>query len=95
MHYVSDFLRQLDLPSGTFLLIDDETPDIGDWRRPKVFDSLKHSFNPLNRIDYKKARELTEILYAFSPQGENTLTVRNGRRGASQGASGSQEPRQG
>ena len=73
-------LRQLDLPSGRFLLIDDELPDIGDWRRPKIFDPLKHAFNPLKGMTPRKAQELAEIFYTLSPQGENTLTVRNGRR---------------
>ena len=41
---------------------------------------MKHSFNPLTNIDYKKAREIADILYTVSPQGENTLTVRNGKR---------------
>src|SRR4051812_3788442 len=29
---------------------------------------------------YLKARQLSDVLYANSPQGENTLTVRNGKR---------------
>jgi hypothetical protein len=41
---------------------------------------MKHSFNPLKNITYKKAREIADILYTVSPQGENTLTVRNGKR---------------
>ena len=45
-----------------------------------VFDPLKHSFNPLKNIEYKKAREIADILYTVFPQGENTLTVRNGKR---------------
>jgi hypothetical protein len=45
-----------------------------------VFDPLKHSFNPLQDLTYKKAREIADILYTVSPQGENTLTVRNGKR---------------
>jgi hypothetical protein len=48
--------------------------------RSRVFDPLKHSFNPLKDITYLKAREIAEILYQVSPQGENTLTVRNGKR---------------
>jgi hypothetical protein len=45
-----------------------------------VFDPLAHSFNPLKGIDYKKAREISDVLYTVYPQGENTLTVRNGKR---------------
>ena len=63
-----------------FLFIDDEIPDIPDWKRPKIFDPLKHGFNPLNGIDYRKAREIADVLYTVYPQGENTLTVRNGKR---------------
>jgi hypothetical protein len=48
--------------------------------RARVFDPLKHSFNPLKDIDYKKAREIADILYTIAPEGENTLTVRNGKR---------------
>src|SRR5882757_1827636 len=35
---------------------------------------------PLKDIDYKKARQLAEVLYTLAPQGEGTLTVRNGKR---------------
>jgi hypothetical protein len=45
-----------------------------------VFDPLKRSFNPLDDLTYRKAREIADILYTVSPQGENTLTVRNGKR---------------
>jgi hypothetical protein len=68
----------IELPDkGGFLLIDDEVQDVA---RARVFDPLKHSFNPLKDIDHKKAREIADVLYAISPQGENTLTVRNGKR---------------
>jgi hypothetical protein len=71
------FTKTISPPKGGYLLIDDEVPDL---KRARVFDPLKHSFNPLKDIDYKKAREIAGIFYAASPQGENTLTVRNGRR---------------
>jgi hypothetical protein len=71
------FTRQVELPKGGFLLIDDEVRDIP---RSRIFDPLKHCFNPLKNLEYKKARELAELLYTLSPQGENTLTVRNGKR---------------
>jgi hypothetical protein len=35
---------------------------------------------PLHNTDYKKARTIADVLYTISPQGENTLTVRNGKR---------------
>jgi hypothetical protein len=74
------FTKTIDLPKGGFLFIDDEVPEMPGWRRPRLFDPHKHSFNPLKDIDYKKAREIAEVLYTISPQGENTLTVRNGKR---------------
>jgi hypothetical protein len=51
-------------------------------KRAKVIelDLTKHSFNPLKGMDYKRARDFADILYSASPQGENTLTVRNGKR---------------
>lgn len=69
--------KDFELPRGGFLLIDDEVRDIP---RSRIFDPLKDGFNPLKDIDYKKARQLSEVLYTIAPQGENTLTVRNGKR---------------
>jgi hypothetical protein len=71
------FNKDIELPKGGFLLIADEVPNI---KRARVFDPLRHSFNPLKDITYRKAREIADILYTVSPQGENTLTVRNGKR---------------
>jgi hypothetical protein len=72
------FNKEIELPKrGGFLLIDDEVRDIP---RSRVFDPLKHSLNPLKDISYKRAREIAEIIYTVYPQGENTLTVRNGKR---------------
>src|ERR1700710_748077 len=64
-------------PPTRGLFIHDNVPDIP---RARIFDPAKHSFNPLKNIDYRKARALADVLYAASPQGDNTLTVRNGRR---------------
>jgi hypothetical protein len=74
------FTKIVDLPKGGFLLIDDEVPKLPQWRRARTFDPAKHSFNPLKNIGYKKARQIADLFYTISPQGENTLTVRNGRR---------------
>jgi hypothetical protein len=66
-----------------FLLIDDgPLIDIFLERYPraKLFDPTVHSFNPLKGIDYRRARDLAAAVYTASPQGENTLTVRNGKR---------------
>lgn len=76
-HLYVGFNKTIEPPKGGFLLIDDEPRKIPGAR---VFDPRKHSFNPLHQITYKKARELADVLYTISPQGENTLTVRNGRR---------------
>lgn len=35
---------------------------------------------PRAGITYRKAREIADILYTVSPQGGNSLTVRNGKR---------------
>jgi hypothetical protein len=72
--------NEVELPDGGFLFMNDEIPQIPDWKRPKIFDPLKHGFNPLKDIDYRKAREIADVLYTVYPQGENTLTVRNGKR---------------
>ncbi len=71
------FSKTIEPPKGGYLLIDDEVPDIP---KSRIFDPLKHCFNPLKGIDYKRARELAELFYTISPQGDNTLTVRNGKR---------------
>jgi hypothetical protein len=59
------------------LLISDEAIEIP---RARIFDPPEHSFNPLAHLGYKEARQLADVLYTVSPQGENTLTVRNGKR---------------
>jgi hypothetical protein len=71
------FSKQITLPKGGCLFIDDEVREVP---RARVFDPLKDCFNPLADISYKKAREIADVLYTISPQGENTLTVRNGKR---------------
>jgi hypothetical protein len=70
------FTKNVELPKGGCLFIDDEVREIP---RARVFDPLKDCFNPLADIGYKKAREIADVLYTVSPQGENTLTVRNGK----------------
>lgn len=64
-------------PPKRGLFIHDKIPDIP---RARIFDPAECSFNPLKGIDYRKARALADVLYAAAPQGENTLTVRNGKR---------------
>jgi hypothetical protein len=69
--------KSISIPKGGCLFIDDEVPEIP---RARVFAPRFDSFNPLHKIDYKKAREMADVLYTLYPQGEGTLTVRNGRR---------------
>lgn len=66
------------VPPTRGLFISDEVPDLP---RARIFDPTRHSFNPLEDMDYRKARALADVLYTAYPQGENTLTVRNGKRG--------------
>ena len=69
--------KQTELPKGSFLFIGDEA---APHPKAKMFAPLEHRFNPLEGISYKRARELADVLYTIAPQGENTLTVRNGKR---------------
>ncbi len=61
------FSKTIEPPKSGCLFINDEAPPIP---RARVFDPLKHCFNPLRGITYKKAREIAGVLYAISPQGE-------------------------
>lgn len=73
----------LDTTTEPFLLIDDgPIADAFAERFPKAkrFDVERHSFNPLASIDHKRARDFATMLYTASPEGKETLTVRNGRR---------------
>lgn len=77
----TDTLLQLTSPG--FLLIDDgpiASAFLEHFPRAKRFDPSKHSFNPLRGMDYKSARDFAQILYTASPEGRDTLTVRNGKR---------------
>lgn len=71
------FTKHVELPASNFLLIADEVPNNP---RARVFDPLKSHFNPVKDLKYKEARDLATVLYTTTPQGENTLTVRNGKR---------------
>lgn len=70
--------KNIELPHGGFLYIDDDVPQAPQSR---IFDPRTHSLNPLKGLEYKAARQLSNVLYDLYPQGENTLTVRNGKRG--------------
>lgn len=64
-------------PTKPCLFIHDEVPDIP---LAKVFDPSQHSLDIFSKMTPRRARELADILYTAIPGGENTLTVRNGRR---------------
>ena len=80
----ADITEQLlhNTPTG-FLLIDDgpiADAYLAHFPRSKLFHPTEHSFNPLRGIDYKRARDFATTVYTASPEGRDTLTVRNGRR---------------
>lgn len=75
---------EIELPKGSFLYLCDDPPP---HPKAKVFDPFRHSFNPLKGITKKDARDLARALYANSPEGSSTLTVRNGRRALAQALS--------
>lgn len=62
----------------TFLLIDDgeliDQLELPGRRKVLVFDVAKHSFNPLRKINYFRAREIVSIFNSIFPEGEDTLT---------------------
>lgn len=78
--YADKTEQLLNLPRGDFLLIADDIEAFAEhFPDSKIFNPRRTSFNPLP-MSYKQAREFAETLYAVSPEAENTLTVRNGRR---------------
>jgi hypothetical protein len=75
--------RLLNISKPRFLLIDDgpiADAFLTQFPKARPFDPAVHSFDPLAGMDYPRARAFADALYAASPQGENTLTVRNGKR---------------
>jgi hypothetical protein len=64
---------------GPCLFIADDVSEVPSKFRPKVFDPVKHHFNPLLGIDKRKAQELAEVIYTIYPEGSTTLTVRKGK----------------
>lgn len=78
----ADKTEQLLDTTEPFLLIDDgpiAQAFAKHFPKAKIFNPRRHSFNPLP-LAYKQARQFAATLYTASPEGENTLTVRNGRR---------------
>jgi hypothetical protein len=69
------FSKDIELPKGGFLYIDDEVREVPHFR---VFDPLRHSFNPLKNINYRGAAAFVEIIDALFSRGDSTLTKDTG-----------------
>ncbi|MEK7992878.1 MAG: hypothetical protein AAB403_03640 [Planctomycetota bacterium] len=67
--------------SGNVLFIDDgsliDQLTIPARKKPKYFDIARHHINPLDGMDYKRAREFVSVMDAVYPEGESTLTKKN------------------
>ena len=67
--------------SSSFLMIDDgeliDALAVPPRRKVVRFDVGKHRFNPLQGMDYRRAREFVSVLDAVFPEGDNTLTKKN------------------
>lgn len=64
-------------PTKPCLFIHDEFPDVPLATR---FDPRTHSLDVFKNMTPRRARELADLLYTAVPEGQNTLTVRNGKR---------------
>lgn len=66
-------IEPLDTPS---VFIHDHVPT-----KPfaRIFDPTKHAIDVFEKITERRAEELADTIYQSRPEGENTLTVRNGK----------------
>lgn len=48
--------------------------NVPEWR-PRTFDPLEHSFNPLADLDYRKAYDVLDVFDALFMRDETTLTM--------------------
>jgi hypothetical protein len=73
------------LPTRYLLINDGEVSDdlVPPHNDVLYFDPAVHSFDVLEGMNHRRARDLANVLYAADPGGENTLTVRNGKRALS------------
>lgn len=69
--------QRIPAPKKPCLFIHDEVPDVPLAR---VFDPRSLSLDVFKAMTPRRARELAELLYTAVPEGQNTLTVRNGKR---------------
>lgn len=58
------------------LFIHDTVPD---FLLSSVFDPTKHSLDVLKGMTPRRARDLADVLFSLTPEGENTLTARRAR----------------
>ena len=66
----------IELPKkGGYLYIHDKVPKI---RGARIFDPLKHSFNPLQDLDYRRICDFVDIIDAIFSRGDSTLTKDTG-----------------
>jgi len=69
------------VPSSGFLFIDDgpliDALPLPPRRKVTYFDASKHHLNPLNGMDYRRAREFVSVMGAVFPEGKDTLTRKN------------------
>jgi hypothetical protein len=67
--------NEIELPGADFLYINDTVPK---FPKARIFDPTAHSFNPLARLDYRKASIIVEIFDALFDRGNSTLTKDTG-----------------
>lgn len=60
---------------GGYFSIHDKLPKV---RGAQIFDPLKHSFNVLHDMDYRRSCDLIDIIDALFSRGESTLTKDTG-----------------
>jgi hypothetical protein len=69
------FAKEVELPRGGCLIIDDEVRDIP---RSRIFDALRHGFNPIKNINYRSACDFVDIIDVLFSRGDTTLTKGTG-----------------
>ena len=57
------FSKEIARPKGSWVWIDDK---VVEHPKLRAFEPLKNHFNPLKDISYKKAREISEVLYTIA-----------------------------
>lgn len=67
--------REVAIPKGGCLFIDDEVPEIP---KARIFDPRFDSFNPLHGIDYRGSLDLVANFDAIFSRGDTTLTKDTG-----------------